>query len=170
MRATLERWLGPEGAAADLPLPALVDVDLAPQASPQSVERAVERAVAGAQFIAHREALAPLTAALRSLGLLAVLLVLLIAAATAAAVVLATRGALDAQRATIDVMHGIGATDEQVARLFQRRIALDALAGGTVGGGRRRHSPCCCVAGAARRLGRRASTAAPCCARSTSPC
>lgn len=133
MRAMLERWLGPEGAAEDLPLPALVDVDLAPQAQAATVGRAIEQRIAGAQFVAQREALAPLTAALRSLGLLAMLLVVLVAAATAAAVVLATLGALVAQRTTIDVMHGIGATDEQIARLFQRRIALDALAGGTVG-------------------------------------
>ena len=133
MHQMLERWLGPEGAAEDLPLPALLDVDLAPGADPAAVGRAVAQAVPGAQFIAHREALAPLTSALNSLGLLAVLLVALVAAATAAAVVLATLGALVAQRPTIDVMYGIGATDEQIARLFQRRIALDALAGSTVG-------------------------------------
>ena len=133
MRRMLERWLGPEGADDDLPLPALVDVDLAPGAQASAIERTVEQRIPGAQFVAHGEALAPLTSALRSLGLLAVLLVLLVAAATAAAVVLATLGALVAQRSTIDVMHGIGATDEQIARLFQRRIALDALAGGTVG-------------------------------------
>jgi cell division transport system permease protein len=133
MRAMLERWLGPEGAGDDLPLPALIDVDLASGAAPATVRQQVERAVPGAQFVAHREALAPLTAALRSLGLLATSLVALIALATAAAVVLATRGELVAHRATIEVMHGIGATDDQIARLFQRRIALDSLAGGTAG-------------------------------------
>jgi cell division transport system permease protein len=133
MRAMLERWLGPEGASDDLPLPALIDVDLANGAQPAVVGQRIERAIPGAQFVAHREALAPLTAALRSLGLLAICLVALIALATAAAVILATRGELVAQRATIDVMHGIGATDDQVARLFQRRIALDSLAGGTAG-------------------------------------
>jgi cell division transport system permease protein len=61
-------------------------------------------------------------------------MVLLMAAATSAAVVLAARGALDTHRSTIEIMHGIGATDEQVARLFQRKIALDALAGALVGG------------------------------------
>ena len=60
-------------------------------------------------------------------------LVLLIAAASAAAVVLAARGALDNHRATIEVMHGIGATDGQVARLFVRQIAIDALLGGVAG-------------------------------------
>ncbi|NNC72025.1 MAG: FtsX-like permease family protein, partial [Sphingomonadaceae bacterium] len=35
--------------------------------------------------------------------------------------------------ATVEVMHLMGATDIQIARLFQRRIALDALFGGVVG-------------------------------------
>jgi len=133
MRAMLERWLGPEGASDDLPLPALIDVDLADGANPDTVRQQIERTIPGAQFVAHREALAPLTAALRSLGLLAICLVALIALATAAAVILATRGELVAHRSTIEVMHGVGATDDQIARLFQRRIALDSLAGGTAG-------------------------------------
>jgi cell division transport system permease protein len=54
-------------------------------------------------------------------------------AATAATVVLAARAALDTHRSTIEVLHFMGATDVQVARLFQRRIALDALFGGLVG-------------------------------------
>jgi cell division transport system permease protein len=133
MRDTLERWLGPQGAQADLPLPAMIDVDLAPGASPQAVAARVEQAVPGARFVAHSAMLAPMLRAIRSLTWLAVALVLLIALATAAAVVLAARSALDANRPTIDVMHGIGATDAQVARLFQRRIAIDSLAGGLAG-------------------------------------
>lgn len=134
MRATLERWLGPAGAGADLPLPAMIDVELSPGADAAGIGQAIERAVPGARFVAHADSLAPLLTALRSLSWLAGALVLMIAAATAAAVVLAARGALDTNRATIEVMHGIGATDRQVARLFQRRIAADALSGGLVGG------------------------------------
>jgi cell division transport system permease protein len=133
MRKTLERWLGPAGAQADLPLPALIDVDLKPGASPQVVATRVEGAVPGARFVAHSAMLAPMLRAMRSLTWLAFALVLLIALATAAAVVLAARGALDTNRSTIDVMHGIGATDAQVARLFQRKIALDSLTGGLAG-------------------------------------
>jgi cell division transport system permease protein len=70
---------------------------------------------------------------LNALTAIAGLIVLLIALATAAAVVLATRGALDTHRGTIEVLHGIGATDLQVTRLFQRKIALDALFGGISG-------------------------------------
>jgi cell division transport system permease protein len=133
MRETLERWLGPAGAEADLPLPALIDVDLKPGASPAAIAARVEQAVPGARFVAHEAMLAPMLRAIRSLTWLAFALVLLIAMATAAAVVLAARGALDTNRPTIEVMHGIGATDAQVARLFQRRIAMDSLAGGIAG-------------------------------------
>ena len=58
---------------------------------------------------------------------------MLMVGATAATVVLAARAALDTHRGTIEVLHLMGATDVQVARLFQRRIALDALFGGVVG-------------------------------------
>ena len=133
LRRTLERWLGPAGAEADLPIPAIIDVALRPGADPATVKSAVERAVPGARFIAHRASLEPLLEALTGLTRLAFGLVLLIALASAAAVVLAARAALDTHRATIEVMHGIGATDRQVARLFVRQIALDALLGGVAG-------------------------------------
>jgi cell division transport system permease protein len=135
LRETLEQWLGPvaAGEGADLPLPALIDVELAPGADPATVAAAVKRAVPSAQFIADQSRLAPMLTTLTALTLIAGLLVALIALATAAAVVLATRGALDTHRSTIEVMHGIGATDLQVTRLFQRKIAIDALVGGTAG-------------------------------------
>ena len=133
MRDILARWLGPDGATADLPLPAMIDVDLAPNADAAAIARRVEQAVPGARFVAHQESLGPVLRAVRALSWLALILVLLIALATAAAVVLAARGTLDTHRSTIDVLHGIGATDDQVARLFQRKIALDALTGGTAG-------------------------------------
>ena len=135
LRATLERWLGPAAHDPDmaLPIPALIDVELAPGASPAPVEAALHRAVPRAEFVSHRGRLGPMLDALSSLALLAGGIVLLVALATAAAVVLATRSALEAQRSTLEVLHGVGATDRQVARLFQRKIAVDALVGG-VGG------------------------------------
>jgi cell division transport system permease protein len=48
-------------------------------------------------------------------------------------VVLAARGALDTHRFTIEVMHGVGATDLQLTHLFQRKIAIDAFAGSLAG-------------------------------------
>ena len=133
LRRTLERWLGPAASEADLPMPAIIDVDLGPGANAANVKKAIESAVPGARFIAHRTSLEPLLKALRGLTLLALGLVLLIAMASAAAIILAARGALDTHRATIDVMHGIGAEDQQLVRLFVRQIAIDALSGGVAG-------------------------------------
>jgi cell division transport system permease protein len=133
MRRILERWLGPAGASADLPVPALVTFNVRPRADLAAIERRVQAAAPGARLIAHSESLGPLVTSLRALQWLALTLVLLLGGAAAAAVVLAARGALDTHRFTIEVMHGIGATDDQITRLFQRKIAVDALFGSLLG-------------------------------------
>jgi cell division transport system permease protein len=134
MRATLARWLGPAASDSSLPVPALIHLQLAPDASPAAIGARIEQAVPGARMVAEKATLAPLLHSMRVLQWLSLSLVVLMAAATSAAVVLAARGALDTHRSTIEVMHGIGATDRQVAGLFQRKIALDALAGSLAGG------------------------------------
>jgi cell division transport system permease protein len=134
MRETLEKWLGPGGLGEDLPVPALIHLELAPNADASRIGATLSRGMPGARFIAEQATVQPLLGSFRALRWLAVALVLLMAAATSAAVVLAARGALDTHRSTIETMHGIGATDEQVALLFQRKIALDAMVGALVGG------------------------------------
>ena len=75
----------------------------------------------------------PVRGFLSSMSWLAVSLMLLIAGATAAVVLLAARAGLDTHRDTIEVLHMLGSTDVQIARLFQRRIAFDTLLGGLAG-------------------------------------
>lgn len=133
LRASLEEWLGPESEATGLPLPLMVDVTTSAGADPRSVAAQLAQAVPGARVSTYAAELAPLSRSLRALQWLALALILLMAVATSAAVVLAARGALDTNRSTIEIMHGIGATDEQVIQLFQRRIAIDALFGGAAG-------------------------------------
>jgi cell division transport system permease protein len=133
MRRTLERWLGPAASSSDLPVPALINFDLRPGANFDAVTKRVAELAPDARVAAHRETVKPLLSSLRLLQWVALGLVLLLSAAAAAAVVLAARGALDTNRSTIEVMHGVGATDVQVTHLFQRRIAIDALTGSLVG-------------------------------------
>jgi cell division transport system permease protein len=133
MRRTLERWLGPAAQRADLPVPALVNFDVRPGADLGRIERRVQAVVPGARITAHGEAVGPLLRSLRVLQWVAFGLVLLLSVAASAAVVLAARGALDSHRFTIEVMHGVGATDLQVTNLFQRKIAIDAFAGSVAG-------------------------------------
>jgi len=133
MRRTLERWLGPGARSEDLPVPALINFDLRPGADVAPIQARVSAISPEARIAAHRETVRPLLNSLRLLQWVALGLVLLLSAAAAAAVVLAARGALDTNRSTIDVMHGVGATDLQVTHLFQRRIAIDALTGSLIG-------------------------------------
>ena len=132
MAALLEPWLGAQGAD-ELPLPVLIDMTLTGTDALPRIGAALARAAPDARIDDHRAALAPVARLIGTLRWLALALVLLMTAATGCVVVLAAASALDTHRGTIDVMHLLGATDIQVARLFQRRIALDALFAGLVG-------------------------------------
>jgi cell division transport system permease protein len=135
MSRLLEPWLGEGGLEAELPVPALIDADLTPEAyrSLDRIRAAVARVAPAARVDDNAQWLAPLAKLITALRWLAAGLVLLMVGATAATVVLAARASLDTHRSTIEVLHFMGSTDVQVARLFQRRIALDALFGGAVG-------------------------------------
>lgn len=133
MRHTLEKWLGPAASSSELPVPALINFDAAPGTNLDAIQQRAQSIAPGARISAHRDSVAPLLHSLILLQWVAFGLVLLLSAAAAAAVVLAARGALDTHRFTIDVMHGIGATDLQVTHLFQRKIAIDAFIG-SIGG------------------------------------
>jgi cell division transport system permease protein len=134
MRKTLERWLGPAAQSSELPVPALINFDAVKGANLDAIQQRAAAIAPGSRIIAHRDSVAPLLRSLNLLQAVAFGLVLLLSAAAAAAVVLAARGALDTHRFTIEVMHGIGATDLQVTHLFQRKIAIDAFIGSIAGG------------------------------------
>jgi cell division transport system permease protein len=129
----LSPWLGGDADDVDLPIPVLVDVTLADAGAAQRVRQALA-SLPGARLDLHSQALAPVRAFLRTMSMLATLLVAMMLGATAFVVVLAARAGLEAHRGTIEVMHMLGATDVQVARLFQRRLSLDAALGAAVGG------------------------------------
>ena len=127
----LAPWLG--GSAAEgVPVPALIDAKL--DGPPNEARlRQLRLALAGAAPVARVDAqsswLGPVFAAIVALQWLALALIVLLAGALAAVVLLATRTALGNHAETITVVHMMGATDPQVARIFQRQAGLDALVG-----------------------------------------
>jgi len=133
MRATLERWLGPAARSQDLPVPGLINFNAAAGSRLDQLQQRVDRLAPGARLVAHRDNVAPLLHSLELLQAITLGLVLMLSAAAAAAVVLAARGALDTHRFTIEVMHGIGATDLQITHLFQRKILIDSMIGSVAG-------------------------------------
>lgn len=129
----LEPWLGEAGLEADLPMPVMIDIDLADTAAIAPVEALIRQAAPDALIDRHARWLAPVRGFIATLAALAGGLVLLVASATTFVVLLAARAGLDTHAETIDVLHMLGSTDTQVARLFQRRIAIDTLSGGAIG-------------------------------------
>lgn len=130
----LEPWLGP-GGAGDLPLPTLVDVRLAPNATIDlgALARQLGDSVPGATLDDHRRWLNHLILLGRSVELIAVVILVLIAAAAAATTVFGTRTALAVHRHVIEVMHLIGAPDAYIARQFQAHALGIGLRGGLTG-------------------------------------
>lgn len=136
LRDQLAPWIGTDGNDDTLPIPALIDVTVAadtPPARIAAMEKAIRAIAPQARLDPHESYLAPVVALMRLLMGLAAGLVALMILVTTAVVMLAARSAHDAHRDTIDIMHGLGATDRQITRLFQRRTGLDALFGGLVG-------------------------------------
>lgn len=133
----LDRWFGGSNGDSDpvlssLPMPELVDIDLVTGSGAAAQARLaalVAREAPGARVIPHAEWLGPVAGTIRTLALLAGSLVVLMALASAAVVVMTARAALGSHFATIEMLHLIGATDQQICRLFQRRIAIDSAQG-----------------------------------------
>lgn len=132
----IEPWLGARTGEDQIPVPALVDVRLRDPVNGEKLGaiRTQVRAVApSARVDAQSSWLKPVFKAIDSLQLLALALVALLGVALAAAVLLAVRNALGVNRETIEVVHLLGGTDAQIARIFQRAIGFDAAGGGAVG-------------------------------------
>jgi len=131
----LKPWLGTIGNDPDLPMPALIDVDLkdAGDAAVAAVAAGAQRITPAARVDRHERWMTPVSRFMALLTGIGGGLVLLMALATGAVVVLAARAGLESHRETIEVMHMLGSTDVQVARLFQRRTARDTAIGGAIG-------------------------------------
>jgi cell division transport system permease protein len=138
IEALIEPWLGAPGAGVQeqIPVPAMVDARLREAVNGEALgalRRLVREVAPSARVDAQSTWLTPVFAAIDSLQWLAFTLVALLAFALASAVLLAVRNALGANRDTIEIVHLLGGTDSQIARIFQRSIGFDAAGGGAVG-------------------------------------
>ena len=134
--ALLEPWLGASAASEDVPIPALIDVELNAAASPEEIanlQAALDRAVPDTKIDAQSSWLGPVYRAIEALQWLAMALIALVAFATAGAVWLAARSAFANHRETVEIIHLLGGTDDQITRVFQRTEAVEASFGALLG-------------------------------------
>lgn len=131
----LRPWLGTATQASALPLPAVMEVRLAPgQTEPDgNLQQRLTGAAPGTFLESHGVWLQRLTTLARSLQLCAAAALLLVAGVGAAVVAVATRAGLAARRDAIEIVHGLGATDGFIAGRFASRATLLAASGACIG-------------------------------------
>lgn len=133
--ALLAPWLGSGTAAADLPLPVLIDIRLDPNVvvDQRALAAKIERVADGARLDSHRDWIDQAVRLGRSLQIVAFLAVCLIAGAVAAVVVVSVRAGLAVEHETIELLHLIGAQDGFIAGEFEQVVTRFAGIGGLIG-------------------------------------
>ena len=108
----LRPWLGSGGASLSLPLPAVVQVRLA-EAGPDAgaLQSALEAAAPGTLVESHGAWVRRLAVLARSLQACAWLALAVVACVSAAVVMVGVRSGRLARRESIEIVHGLGATD-----------------------------------------------------------
>jgi len=133
--ALLEPWLGETGVSEDLPVPALIAVELAVGESPdlKALTAELRRVAPGVLVDDHQLWLADLLALGRSIKVGALVVVVLIIFSAVVAVVFLTRTGLAIHQSVIGLLHMIGAHDAYIAQQFQLHALRLGLLGGIVG-------------------------------------
>ena len=133
----IEPWIGQPVSGNDaIPVPALIDARMRDAVSGESLgalRRTLRTVAPSARIDAQSGWLGPVFGAVDTLRWLSIAMVAVLGFALASAVLLAVRSALGANRDTIEIIHLLGGTDAQIARIFQRASGFDAAGGGLIG-------------------------------------
>ncbi len=131
----LKPWLGEGDAVSDLPLPALVDVQLGDD-SPSAIAAitaSVKTASPSAVIDDHRVWLARVMGLAKGFSAVALAIMILVTAALGLTIIFATRASLAEFATVIEILHVVGAKDGYVAGQFARRALIQAILGGLAG-------------------------------------
>ncbi len=133
----LEPWLGSGLSLSELPVPRLIVLKLATDATPDLAQltRALGDQVPGAMLDDHRGWIDRMRTMAGTAVAVGIFILLLMFAATILSVTFATRGAMATNKAVIEVLHFVGAKNGFIARHFQHHFLVLGLQGGAIGGG-----------------------------------
>jgi cell division transport system permease protein len=133
----LEPWLGSGLSLNELPVPRLIVVKIAPDATPDlaQLRRLLAEQVPGAVLDDHRSWIGRMRTMAGTAVALGICILVLMFAATILSVTFATRGAMATNKAVIEVLHFVGAKNGFIARHFQHHFLILGLQGGAIGGG-----------------------------------
>jgi cell division transport system permease protein len=133
----LEPWLGSGLSLDELPVPRLIVVKIAPDATPDiaQLRRLLAEQVPGAMLDDHRGWIGRMRTMAGTAVALGICILVLMFAATMLSVTFATRGAMATNKPVIEVLHFVGAKNGFIARHFQHHFLILGLQGGAIGGG-----------------------------------
>jgi cell division transport system permease protein len=130
----LRPWLGSGAERLAVPLPAVIAVRLGdPALDTDRLGRRLDEVAPGTLVESHGVWIRRLAVLARSLQACAALAVIVVAGVAAAVIAIATRGGLAARRESIEIVHGLGATDGYIAARFAGRATLLAAVGAAIG-------------------------------------
>jgi len=133
----VEPWLGTGLALNDLPIPRMIVVKLVSGATPDlaSLRKTLAAQAPSAILDDHRGWIDRMRTMADTAVAVGIAILALVIAVTVLSVTFATRGAMATNRAVVEVLHYVGATDSFIGHQFQRHFLLLGLKGGAIGGG-----------------------------------
>jgi cell division transport system permease protein len=133
VNALLTPWLGADVAQLALPIPAVITATWSGPGTPDSLAASLQKFAPGT-LVATGQAWAARVAALTtSLQACAAAILIIVALVAAAVVAVATRSGLAQRREAIEIIHGLGALDADIADRFAARATFLAVTGGATG-------------------------------------
>ncbi|MDE1153799.1 MAG: hypothetical protein PW788_14790 [Micavibrio sp.] len=130
--ALIRPWLGdhmPEG----LPLPAIIDIKLAPNADIAKLETDIKALVPEAVIDSHTDTLDDVKTLIATARLFVLLLTGVIVLLTAASISGIVRSKLAIHAQEVETLHLVGASDEYIARQFRHHTLKGTLKGAILG-------------------------------------
>ncbi|MDE8346250.1 MAG: cell division protein FtsX [Acidocella sp.] len=128
----LKPWLGDDVAALGLPIPIVIAAD-GPGGDGSALTASLTRVTPGVLVQTGALWAARVAALTASLRACAAAMLVIVAMVAAAMVTLATRAGIAQRHFEIEIIHGLGALDGDIARRFAARAAWLALLGGAGG-------------------------------------
>jgi cell division transport system permease protein len=133
LNTLLAPWLGGDVAQLALPVPAVITANWQGATPPDALTAALD-ALAPGTLVQTGAAWAARVAALTaSLEACAASILVIVALVASAVVAVATRAGLAQRREAIEIIHGLGAQDEDIASSYATHTTLLTLTGGILG-------------------------------------
>lgn len=128
----IQPWLG-DAVPPAMPLPALIDIKIAPKADVQALKAAIEKAVPAATVDTHASTLDDVKTLVGTVRLFVLLLTAVITLLAVAAISGIVRAKLAIHAQEVQTLHMIGASDEYIARQFRHHTLKGTLRGAVLG-------------------------------------